>query len=42
LKRTIQRELQDPLAIKILAGQFPEGATLKVERGPEGLEFTAG
>ncbi|MGB7873284.1 MAG: AAA family ATPase, partial [Anaerolineales bacterium] len=41
LKRTIQRELQDPLALKILSGEFHEGETIKVERGEEGLTFTA-
>ncbi len=37
LKRAIQRELQDPLALKILAGEFKEGDTIKVERGDAGL-----
>jgi ATP-dependent Clp protease ATP-binding subunit ClpB len=41
LKRAIQHELQDPLAVKILAGDFQEGATIKVKRGKEGLVFTA-
>jgi len=40
LKRAIQRELQDPLALKILAGEFEEGDTIFVERGPEGLIFS--
>jgi ATP-dependent Clp protease ATP-binding subunit ClpB len=41
LKRTIQRELQDPLALKILSGEFHEGQTIQVDRGPEGLIFRA-
>ena len=41
LKRLIQRELQDPLAMKILAGDFHEGDTIHVERGPDGLEFSS-
>jgi ATP-dependent Clp protease ATP-binding subunit ClpB len=41
LKRAIQRELQDPLAVKILGGEFHEGDTIRVERGKEKLEFTA-
>ena len=41
LKRTIQRELQDPLALKILSGEFHEGETIKVDRGEQGLAFTA-
>jgi ATP-dependent Clp protease ATP-binding subunit ClpB len=39
LKRAIQRELQDPLALKILSGDFSEGDTILVERGKEALEF---
>ena len=41
LKRTIQRELQDPLALRILSGEFHEGDLIRVDRGPEGLTFTA-
>jgi ATP-dependent Clp protease ATP-binding subunit ClpB len=41
LKRSIQRELQDPLALKILSGEFHEGETIKVDRGEEGLTFKA-
>ncbi len=40
LKRAIQRELQDPLALKILSGEFHEGDIVRVERGAEGLELT--
>jgi len=39
LKRAIQRELQDPLALKVLAGEFSPGDTIRVERGDEGLMF---
>lgn len=41
LKRAIQRELQDPLAVKILSGEFHEGETIHVECAKESLEFTA-
>lgn len=41
LKRAIQRELQDPLALKILAGEFHEGDTIQVERGSGALTFSA-
>jgi ATP-dependent Clp protease ATP-binding subunit ClpB len=41
LKRAIQRELQDPLALHILSGEFNPGETILVDRGPEGLTFTA-
>jgi ATP-dependent Clp protease ATP-binding subunit ClpB len=40
LKRTIQRELQDPLALKILSGDFHEGEVIRVDRGEEGLVFS--
>ena len=40
LKRSIQRELQDPLALKILAGDFNEGDTILVERGLDRLTFS--
>ncbi len=42
LKRAIQRELQDPLALKVLAGEFKEGDTIRVDRGPDGLTFSVG
>jgi ATP-dependent Clp protease ATP-binding subunit ClpB len=40
LKRAIQRDLQDPLALKILAGDFAEGDAIHVDRGPQGLVFS--
>jgi ATP-dependent Clp protease ATP-binding subunit ClpB len=40
LKRAIQRELQDPLALRILSGEFPEGAVIRVDRNDQGLSFT--
>ena len=42
LKRTIQRLIQDPLAVKILAGEFKEGDTVKVEVEDDELAFTHG
>jgi len=41
LKRTIQKELQDPLALAILSGDFKAGDTIQVDVGAEGLKFTA-
>jgi len=41
LKRAIQREVQDPLALRLLSGDFHEGDTVRVERLPDGLEFIA-
>jgi ATP-dependent Clp protease ATP-binding subunit ClpB len=42
LKRAIQRELQDPLALKILSGEFNEGDTIRVDRGKNELVFSVG
>ncbi len=39
LKRAIQRELQDPLAMKFLSGEILPGSTILVTRGVDGLEF---
>jgi ATP-dependent Clp protease ATP-binding subunit ClpB len=39
LKRLIQKEVQDPLAKMLLAGEVVEGARVVVERGDEGLDF---
>jgi ATP-dependent Clp protease ATP-binding subunit ClpB len=36
LKRTIQQEVQNPLAMRILAGEFSEGDTVKVDVSPRG------
>jgi ATP-dependent Clp protease ATP-binding subunit ClpB len=41
LKRAIQRELQDALALKLLSGEFQEGEIIRVERGEAGLTFSA-
>jgi len=39
LKRVIQREVQDPLADKILAGEIGDGATVQIVGGNEHLLF---
>ncbi len=39
LKRTIQREVQDPLALKVVSGEISEGDTVKVTRSADGLAF---
>ncbi len=39
LKRAIQQELENPLARRILAGEFGPGDTVVVETGREGLDF---
>jgi ATP-dependent Clp protease ATP-binding subunit ClpB len=40
LKRAIQRELQDPLALRLLSADFNPGDTIRIQRGQEGLEFS--
>jgi ATP-dependent Clp protease ATP-binding subunit ClpB len=42
LKRTIQRRVLDPLALRVLEGDFREGDTVTVEAGREGLVFAKG
>ena len=42
LKRAIQRELQDPLALRILSGEFSEGDTIRVDSGKDELVFSVG
>jgi ATP-dependent Clp protease ATP-binding subunit ClpB len=41
LKRVIQRMLQDPLAMRILEGDFPDGSRVRVDArvSGEALEF---
>jgi ATP-dependent Clp protease ATP-binding subunit ClpB len=39
LKRVIQRYVQDPLADKILAGEIPDGAKVKITGGTDKLIF---
>jgi ATP-dependent Clp protease ATP-binding subunit ClpB len=41
LKRAIQRHLEDPLAKRVLAGEYPPGTLLSVDRGAEGLTFAS-
>jgi ATP-dependent Clp protease ATP-binding subunit ClpB len=40
LKRTIQRELQDPIALKILEGEFKPGDGILVDKGINQLTFS--
>jgi ATP-dependent Clp protease ATP-binding subunit ClpB len=39
LKRAIQRELQDPLAMEVLSGSFKPGDSILVDAGLDGLVF---
>jgi ATP-dependent Clp protease ATP-binding subunit ClpB len=40
LKRAVQKYLQDPLADKILAGEIPDGSTVRVDEGDGQLALT--
>jgi len=42
LKRTIQRLIQDPLALLLLEGKFAEGATVKVDLAADGQGLLIG
>jgi ATP-dependent Clp protease ATP-binding subunit ClpB len=39
LRRVIQREVQDPLADKMLAGEIPDGSVVKITGGTDKLLF---
>ena len=39
LKRAIQRNILDPLAMKVLDGEFREADHIQVDAGPKGLQF---
>jgi ATP-dependent Clp protease ATP-binding subunit ClpB len=39
LKRTIQAELENPLAMAIIAGKITEGDTISADKGEKGLAF---
>ncbi len=41
LKRVIQQRLQNALANEILAGNFPEGSTIKIDAASDGFVFEA-
>ncbi len=42
LKRTIQKRVLDPLALRVLEGQFSEGDVVLVDAGADGLTFEKG
>jgi ATP-dependent Clp protease ATP-binding subunit ClpB len=39
LKRLIQREIENPLALGLLEGKFADGDTIQIDAGDDGLEF---
>ncbi len=42
MKRVFQREVQNPLAVKILEGQFQPGSLIQVRKQSDGLVFALG
>ncbi len=42
LKRAVQRHLQDPLAEKLLGGEIPDGATVRIDEGEGELVMVVG
>ena len=42
LKRAVQRYLQDPLAEKLLAGEIPDGSTVRIDEGDGALAIVVG
>src|SRR5207249_1567971 len=42
LRRVLQREVADPIALKLLSGEFRDGDTIVVDASPDGLVFTKG
>ncbi|MDP9241978.1 MAG: AAA family ATPase, partial [Actinomycetota bacterium] len=40
LKRLIQREIADAIAMRVLSGEVREGTTIRIDRGEDGLTFT--
>jgi ATP-dependent Clp protease ATP-binding subunit ClpB len=42
LKRAVQRYLQDPLAEMLLAGEIPDGSTVKIDEGEGELKIAVG
>ncbi len=39
LKRVIQREIADPIALALLQGEYSDGDTIRVDASPDGLVF---
>ena len=39
MKRLIQREIQDPLALQLLSGEIHDGDTVEVDADDGGLAF---
>jgi len=39
LKRTIQQQIENPLAMELLAGKFADGDVIRVDAGPRGFVF---
>jgi ATP-dependent Clp protease ATP-binding subunit ClpB len=42
LKRVIQREIADPIALALLQGEYADGDSIRVDASPDGLVFAKG
>ncbi len=42
LKRVIQKEIADPIALALLQGEYGDGDTIRVDASPDGLVFEKG
>jgi ATP-dependent Clp protease ATP-binding subunit ClpC len=40
LRRALEKYVENPLAVKVLGGEFKEGDTIVVDTGDDGLTFT--
>jgi ATP-dependent Clp protease ATP-binding subunit ClpB len=41
LKRVLQRQVADPIALKLLQGEYRDGDVVRVDSSPDGLVFSA-
>jgi ATP-dependent Clp protease ATP-binding subunit ClpC len=41
LRRALEKYVENPLAVKVLGGEFKEGDTIVVDAGDDGLTFTS-
>jgi ATP-dependent Clp protease ATP-binding subunit ClpB len=39
LKRVLQKEIADPIALQVLQGTYRDGDVIQVDAGPDGLQF---
>ncbi len=42
LRREVERQVENPLAMKMVKGECPEGSHVRISRGDDGVTFTVG